>query len=126
MVTAEKSSVIEFQHPFFKQGKAHLLENIKRKVQSKHVFTSGFFVMRGFVIKSMSGGFKDFTANKFHVSQGCVSASLCNSLPNVRLTLALASSGQNTPRCCSAVRWGRTAVRLEPFSHGESMCTATA
>jgi len=40
MITAEKSSVIEFQHPFFKQGKAHLLENIKRKVQSKHVFTS--------------------------------------------------------------------------------------
>ncbi|XP_064318835.1 heat shock factor protein 3-like isoform X1 [Phalacrocorax carbo] len=34
MVTAEKSSVIEFQHPFFKQGKAHLLENIKRKVSA--------------------------------------------------------------------------------------------
>ncbi|XP_071614223.1 heat shock factor protein 3-like isoform X1 [Heliangelus exortis] len=34
MVTAEKSSVIEFQHPFFKQGKAHLLENIKRKVST--------------------------------------------------------------------------------------------
>ncbi|RMC20365.1 hypothetical protein DUI87_01214 [Hirundo rustica rustica] len=32
IITAEKSSVIEFQHPFFKQGKAHLLENIKRKV----------------------------------------------------------------------------------------------
>ncbi|XP_040470413.1 heat shock factor protein 3 isoform X2 [Falco naumanni] len=32
MITAEKSSVIEFQHPFFKQGKAHLLENIKRKI----------------------------------------------------------------------------------------------
>ncbi|KAJ7407568.1 Heat shock factor protein 3 [Willisornis vidua] len=31
IITAEKSSVIEFQHPFFKQGKAHLLENIKRK-----------------------------------------------------------------------------------------------
>uniref|UniRef100_A0A8C8AJS4 HSF-type DNA-binding domain-containing protein n=1 Tax=Otus sunia TaxID=257818 RepID=A0A8C8AJS4_9STRI len=34
MITAEKSSVIEFQHPFFKQGKAHLLENIKRKVSA--------------------------------------------------------------------------------------------
>lgn len=32
MITAEKNSVIEFQHPFFKQGNAHLLENIKRKV----------------------------------------------------------------------------------------------
>ncbi|XP_071425470.1 heat shock factor protein 3-like isoform X2 [Pithys albifrons albifrons] len=32
IITAEKSSVIEFQHPFFKQGKAHLLENIKRKI----------------------------------------------------------------------------------------------
>ncbi|XP_008943117.1 PREDICTED: heat shock factor protein 3-like, partial [Merops nubicus] len=34
MITAEKSSVIEFQHPFFKQGEAHLLENIKRKVSA--------------------------------------------------------------------------------------------
>uniref|UniRef100_H0YX66 Heat shock factor protein 3-like n=1 Tax=Taeniopygia guttata TaxID=59729 RepID=H0YX66_TAEGU len=34
IITAEKSSVIEFQHPFFKQGKAHLLENIKRKVSA--------------------------------------------------------------------------------------------
>uniref|UniRef100_A0A663LKI5 Heat shock factor protein 3-like n=2 Tax=Athene cunicularia TaxID=194338 RepID=A0A663LKI5_ATHCN len=34
MITAERSSVIEFQHPFFKQGKAHLLENIKRKVSA--------------------------------------------------------------------------------------------
>ncbi|NXJ82753.1 HSF3 protein, partial [Trogon melanurus] len=34
MITAEKSSAIEFQHPFFKQGKAHLLENIKRKVSA--------------------------------------------------------------------------------------------
>ncbi|XP_025921899.1 heat shock factor protein 3 isoform X2 [Apteryx rowi] len=34
MITVEKSSVIEFQHPFFKQGKAHLLENIKRKVSA--------------------------------------------------------------------------------------------
>ncbi|GAB0194786.1 heat shock factor protein 3 [Grus japonensis] len=34
MITAEKSSVIEFQHAFFKQGKAHLLENIKRKVSA--------------------------------------------------------------------------------------------
>uniref|UniRef100_A0A8C3JM70 HSF-type DNA-binding domain-containing protein n=1 Tax=Calidris pygmaea TaxID=425635 RepID=A0A8C3JM70_9CHAR len=34
MVTVERSSVIEFQHPFFKQGKAHLLENIKRKVSA--------------------------------------------------------------------------------------------
>ncbi|XP_010157153.1 PREDICTED: heat shock factor protein 3-like [Eurypyga helias] len=34
MITAEKSSVIEFQHPFFKQGNAHLLENIKRKVSA--------------------------------------------------------------------------------------------
>ncbi|PKU30790.1 heat shock factor protein 3-like [Limosa lapponica baueri] len=37
MITVDRSSVIEFQHPFFKQGKAHLLENIKRKVRSKHV-----------------------------------------------------------------------------------------
>ncbi|KYO38350.1 heat shock factor protein 3 isoform X2 [Alligator mississippiensis] len=34
MIMAEKSSVIEFQHPYFKQGKAHLLENIKRKASS--------------------------------------------------------------------------------------------
>ncbi|XP_021261548.1 heat shock factor protein 3 isoform X2 [Numida meleagris] len=34
MITAEKNSVIEFQHPFFKQGNAHLLENIKRKVSA--------------------------------------------------------------------------------------------
>ncbi|KAM6061275.1 heat shock factor protein 3-like isoform 2-T3 [Chlamydotis macqueenii] len=34
MITAEKSSVIEFQHTFFKKGKAHLLENIKRKVSA--------------------------------------------------------------------------------------------
>ncbi|KAM6253551.1 heat shock factor protein 3-like [Porphyrio hochstetteri] len=34
MITAERSSVIEFQHTFFKQGKAHLLENIKRKVSA--------------------------------------------------------------------------------------------
>uniref|UniRef100_A0A8C3P0N5 HSF-type DNA-binding domain-containing protein n=1 Tax=Cyanoderma ruficeps TaxID=181631 RepID=A0A8C3P0N5_9PASS len=34
IITAEKSPVIEFQHPFFKQGKAHLLENIKRKVSA--------------------------------------------------------------------------------------------
>uniref|UniRef100_A0A8C6ZYW6 Heat shock factor protein 3 n=1 Tax=Nothoprocta perdicaria TaxID=30464 RepID=A0A8C6ZYW6_NOTPE len=34
MITVEKNSVIEFQHPFFKQGKAHLLENIKRKVSA--------------------------------------------------------------------------------------------
>ncbi|NXM75705.1 HSF3 protein, partial [Serilophus lunatus] len=34
IITAEKSSVIEFQHPFFKQGKPHLLENIKRKVSA--------------------------------------------------------------------------------------------
>ncbi|XP_062440785.1 heat shock factor protein 3-like isoform X3 [Rhea pennata] len=34
MITVEKSSVIEFQHPFFKRGKAHLLENIKRKVSA--------------------------------------------------------------------------------------------
>ncbi|XP_044885873.1 heat shock factor protein 3-like isoform X3 [Mauremys mutica] len=34
MITAEKSAAIEFQHPFFKQGKANLLENIKRKVSA--------------------------------------------------------------------------------------------
>uniref|UniRef100_A0A8C9EVS0 HSF-type DNA-binding domain-containing protein n=1 Tax=Pavo cristatus TaxID=9049 RepID=A0A8C9EVS0_PAVCR len=34
MITVEKNSVIEFQHPFFKQGNAHLLENIKRKVSA--------------------------------------------------------------------------------------------
>uniref|UniRef100_A0A8D0HX06 HSF-type DNA-binding domain-containing protein n=1 Tax=Sphenodon punctatus TaxID=8508 RepID=A0A8D0HX06_SPHPU len=34
MMTAEKSTVLEFQHPFFKQGKAHLLEKIKRKVST--------------------------------------------------------------------------------------------
>uniref|UniRef100_A0A8C8RNS6 HSF-type DNA-binding domain-containing protein n=1 Tax=Pelusios castaneus TaxID=367368 RepID=A0A8C8RNS6_9SAUR len=34
MITAEKNSAIEFQHPFFKQGKANLLENIKRKVSA--------------------------------------------------------------------------------------------
>nr|XP_006136197.1 heat shock factor protein 3-like [Pelodiscus sinensis] len=34
MITAEKSAAIEFQHPFFKQGKADLLENIKRKVSA--------------------------------------------------------------------------------------------
>lgn len=32
MMTAEKNSAIEFQHPFFKRGKANLLANIKRKV----------------------------------------------------------------------------------------------
>lgn len=32
MMTAEKNSAIEFQHPFFKRGKANLLPNIKRKV----------------------------------------------------------------------------------------------
>lgn len=62
------------------------------RVQACIYFT--FFVMRSFVIKSMSGSFKDFTANKFHVNQGCVSASLCNSLLNARLTFGLASSGQ--------------------------------
>ncbi|XP_074864190.1 heat shock factor protein 3-like isoform X2 [Carettochelys insculpta] len=34
MITAEKNAAIEFQHPFFKQGKANLLENIKRKVSA--------------------------------------------------------------------------------------------
>ncbi|XP_067404413.1 heat shock factor protein 3-like isoform X2 [Emydura macquarii macquarii] len=34
MITAEKNSAIEFQHPFFKQGKENLLENIKRKVSA--------------------------------------------------------------------------------------------
>ncbi|KAJ6663189.1 hypothetical protein lerEdw1_010325 [Lerista edwardsae] len=34
MMTAEKNSAIEFQHPFFKRGKANLLANIKRKVSA--------------------------------------------------------------------------------------------
>ncbi|XP_028923365.1 heat shock factor protein 3-like [Ornithorhynchus anatinus] len=34
MIIQEKSSAIEFQHPFFKQGEASLLENIKRKVST--------------------------------------------------------------------------------------------
>ncbi|XP_074818477.1 heat shock factor protein 3-like isoform X1 [Natator depressus] len=34
MITAEKNAAIEFQHPLFKQGKANLLENIKRKVSA--------------------------------------------------------------------------------------------
>ncbi|XP_038271175.2 heat shock factor protein 3-like isoform X2 [Dermochelys coriacea] len=34
MITAAKSAAVEFQHPFFKQGKANLLENIKRKVSA--------------------------------------------------------------------------------------------
>nr|XP_033801575.1 heat shock factor protein 3-like [Geotrypetes seraphini] len=32
LIKPEKGSALEFQHPFFKQGKAELLENIKRKV----------------------------------------------------------------------------------------------
>ncbi|XP_043830453.1 heat shock factor protein 3-like isoform X1 [Dromiciops gliroides] len=34
MVAPEKNPMIEFQHMFFKQGEANLLENIKRKVSS--------------------------------------------------------------------------------------------
>ncbi|XP_068956500.1 heat shock factor protein 3-like isoform X1 [Petaurus breviceps papuanus] len=34
MVFPEKNTAIEFQHMFFKQGEANLLENIKRKVSS--------------------------------------------------------------------------------------------
>uniref|UniRef100_A0A4X2K5F6 HSF-type DNA-binding domain-containing protein n=1 Tax=Vombatus ursinus TaxID=29139 RepID=A0A4X2K5F6_VOMUR len=34
MIVPEKNTTIEFQHMFFKQGEAHLLENIKRKVSS--------------------------------------------------------------------------------------------
>lgn len=32
MITCDKNSAIEFQHPFFKRGKIDLLANIKRKV----------------------------------------------------------------------------------------------
>ncbi|XP_029463157.1 heat shock factor protein 3-like isoform X2 [Rhinatrema bivittatum] len=32
LIKPEKGSALEFQHPFFKQGKAELLESIKRKV----------------------------------------------------------------------------------------------
>ncbi|KAH0630892.1 hypothetical protein JD844_004220, partial [Phrynosoma platyrhinos] len=32
MITSDKSCAIEFQHPYFKRGKANLLANIKRKV----------------------------------------------------------------------------------------------
>ncbi|KAL7979912.1 hypothetical protein Chor_004381 [Crotalus horridus] len=32
MITCDKNSAIEFQHPFFKRGKVDLLANIKRKV----------------------------------------------------------------------------------------------
>ncbi|XP_061455041.1 heat shock factor protein 3-like isoform X2 [Rhineura floridana] len=34
MMTSDKNSAIEFQHPFFKRGKANLLANIKRKVST--------------------------------------------------------------------------------------------
>ncbi|XP_053129826.1 heat shock factor protein 3-like isoform X2 [Hemicordylus capensis] len=34
MTAADKNSAIEFQHPFFKRGKANLLANIKRKVSA--------------------------------------------------------------------------------------------
>ncbi|KAF7242056.1 Heat shock factor protein 3 [Varanus komodoensis] len=34
MMTSDKNSAIEFQHPFFKRGKANLLGNIKRKVSA--------------------------------------------------------------------------------------------
>ncbi|XP_062997624.1 LOW QUALITY PROTEIN: heat shock factor protein 3-like [Elgaria multicarinata webbii] len=34
MMTSNKSSAIEFQHPFFKRGKANLLASIKRKVSA--------------------------------------------------------------------------------------------
>ncbi|XP_025027995.1 heat shock factor protein 3-like [Python bivittatus] len=34
MITSDKNPAIEFQHPFFKRGKADLLANIKRKVST--------------------------------------------------------------------------------------------
>ncbi|KAM4696571.1 heat shock factor protein 3-like [Rhinophrynus dorsalis] len=34
LLKSESGSVIEFQHPFFKKGRAELLENIKRKVSA--------------------------------------------------------------------------------------------
>ncbi|KAG9463755.1 hypothetical protein GDO78_021165 [Eleutherodactylus coqui] len=34
LVKSDRGSYIEFQHPFFKRGKADLLENIKRKMSS--------------------------------------------------------------------------------------------
>ncbi|XP_069800068.1 heat shock factor protein 3-like [Dendropsophus ebraccatus] len=34
LVKSDRGSYIEFQHPFFKKGKAELLENIKRKMSS--------------------------------------------------------------------------------------------
>lgn len=55
MITAEKSSVIEFQHAFFKQGKAHLLENIKRKVWSMHVFTLPFSLRKEAYLEEVWG-----------------------------------------------------------------------
>ncbi|KAM4663954.1 heat shock factor protein 3-like [Discoglossus pictus] len=37
LIKPENSSAIEFQHPYFKKGKAELLENIKRKVSAVKV-----------------------------------------------------------------------------------------
>uniref|UniRef100_A0A670XN49 HSF-type DNA-binding domain-containing protein n=1 Tax=Pseudonaja textilis TaxID=8673 RepID=A0A670XN49_PSETE len=47
MITCDKNSAIEFQHPFFKRGQFDLLANIKRKVLSPRIEPEVELVLSG-------------------------------------------------------------------------------